>query len=106
MPRVTLVEGINLALARGWVGREHCGLMPIRGHSGVQGGGEMGCIPNGLPGGRSLAAAAELGQRWGFAIPYMLTGYLNQHPKAAMQFMEGDDYRNIVKFYDEAVQQP
>lgn len=60
---------VNLALARGWVGREHCGLMPIRGHSGVQGGGEMGCIPNGLPGGRSLAAAAELGQRWGFAIP-------------------------------------
>ncbi|MFT3783024.1 MAG: aldolase catalytic domain-containing protein [Nibricoccus sp.] len=44
--------------------------------------------------------------RWGFAIPYMLTGYLNQHPKAAMQFMEGDDFRNIVKFYDEAVQQP
>ena len=44
--------------------------------------------------------------RWGFAIPYMLTGYLNQHPKAAMQFMEGDDFRNIVKFYDDAVQQP
>jgi 4-hydroxy 2-oxovalerate aldolase len=44
--------------------------------------------------------------RWGFAIPYMLTGYLNQHPKAAMQFMEGDDFRNIVKFYDEAAQQP
>ena len=44
--------------------------------------------------------------RWGFAIPYMLTGYLNQHPKAAMQFMEGDDFRNIVKFYDDAVTQP
>jgi hypothetical protein len=36
----------------------------------------------------------------------MLTGYLNQHPKAAMQFMEGDDFRNIIKFYDDAVQQP
>jgi molybdopterin-dependent oxidoreductase alpha subunit len=33
---------VNLALARGFVGREGCGLMPIRGHSGVQGGAEMG----------------------------------------------------------------
>jgi len=38
--------------------------------------------------------------RWGFAVPYMITGYLNQHPKEAMEFMEGDDYQNLVKFYD------
>jgi 4-hydroxy 2-oxovalerate aldolase len=43
--------------------------------------------------------------RWGFAIPYLLTGYLNQHPKAAMQFMEGDDFRDIVKFYDKAIEE-
>jgi 4-hydroxy 2-oxovalerate aldolase len=42
--------------------------------------------------------------RWGFAIPYMLTGCLNRHPKAAMDFMEGDDYQNIVKFYDQVVE--
>ena len=42
---------VNLALARGWVGREGCGLMPIRGHSGVQGGAEMGCYATALPGG-------------------------------------------------------
>jgi 4-hydroxy 2-oxovalerate aldolase len=41
--------------------------------------------------------------RWGFAIPYLLTGYLNQHPKVAMKFMEGDNFRDIVKFYDQAV---
>ena len=35
----------NLALLRGFIGREHCGLMPIRGHSGVQGSGEMGADP-------------------------------------------------------------
>ena len=29
---------VNLALTRGWVGKEGTGLMPIRGHSGVQGG--------------------------------------------------------------------
>ncbi|HKY34260.1 MAG TPA: molybdopterin-dependent oxidoreductase [Candidatus Polarisedimenticolia bacterium] len=36
---------LNVGLARGWVGREKCGLMPIRGHSGVQGGAEVGCSP-------------------------------------------------------------
>jgi len=35
----------NLALARGWVGREGCGLLPIRGHSNVQGVGSMGFTP-------------------------------------------------------------
>jgi 4-hydroxy 2-oxovalerate aldolase len=38
--------------------------------------------------------------RWGFAIPYMITGHQNQHPKDAMEFMEGADYRQIVGFYD------
>src|SRR5262249_17731686 len=33
---------LNLGLLRGYVGRERCGLMPIRGHSSVQGGAEMG----------------------------------------------------------------
>ncbi|MBN1444922.1 MAG: aldolase catalytic domain-containing protein [Candidatus Omnitrophica bacterium] len=38
--------------------------------------------------------------RWGFDIPYMLTGLLNQHPRDAMKFMEGDDRKNLIKFYD------
>ena len=37
---------VNLQLARGNVGRPHTGLMPIRGHSGVQGGAEMGAMPS------------------------------------------------------------
>ena len=36
---------INLALLRGMVGRPHAGLMPIRGHSNVQGIGSMGVAP-------------------------------------------------------------
>jgi molybdopterin-dependent oxidoreductase alpha subunit len=36
---------INLALARGLPGHPNRGLVPIRGHSGVQGGAEVGCIP-------------------------------------------------------------
>ncbi len=40
------VEAIaNLALLRGMVGRPHAGLMPIRGHSNVQGIGSVGVTP-------------------------------------------------------------
>jgi molybdopterin-dependent oxidoreductase alpha subunit len=62
---------VNLALARGMVGRERCGLMPIRGHSGVQGSAEMGAVPNALPGGVPLdgAAGERFAQLWGFAPP-------------------------------------
>ncbi|HEV3004138.1 MAG TPA: FdhF/YdeP family oxidoreductase [Pirellulales bacterium] len=35
----------NLALMRGMVGRPHCGLLPIRGHSNVQGIGSVGVTP-------------------------------------------------------------
>ena len=42
---------INLGLTKGFVGRDKCGLMPIRGHSGVQGGAEMGCYSTVFPGG-------------------------------------------------------
>nr|WP_286177997.1 FdhF/YdeP family oxidoreductase [Rhodopirellula sp. JC639] len=35
----------NLAFARGMVGRPGCGLMPIRGHSNVQGIGSVGVTP-------------------------------------------------------------
>lgn len=61
----------DLALARGMIGKPHCGLMAIRGHSGVQGGAEMGCVPNVLPGGKVVApeGAALLTETWGFPVP-------------------------------------
>ncbi|MEH1808872.1 FdhF/YdeP family oxidoreductase [Nostoc sp.] len=62
---------INLALTKGFVGREGCGLMPIRGHSGVQGGAEMGCYATVFPGGKPITPenAAQLSQHWGFDVP-------------------------------------
>jgi len=42
---------------------------------------------------------------WGYAIPYMLTGQLNQHPRAAMAFMEGPDRNNVVKFFDSVIEE-
>jgi molybdopterin-dependent oxidoreductase alpha subunit len=62
---------INLALTKGFVGREGCGLMPIRGHSGVQGGAEMGCYATVFPGGKPITPenAAQLSEQWGFEVP-------------------------------------
>ncbi|MFC2044340.1 aldolase catalytic domain-containing protein [Chloroflexota bacterium] len=37
---------------------------------------------------------------WGFDIPYMLTGHLNQHPRTAMSFNESEERGGIVKFFD------
>jgi molybdopterin-dependent oxidoreductase alpha subunit len=62
---------VNVALARGNIGKPGAGLMPIRGHSGVQGGGEMGATPNALPGGISLNAEnrERMERLWGFPVP-------------------------------------
>ncbi len=52
----------NLALARGFLGRPGAGLMPIRGHSNVQGVGSMGVAPE-----LKQAFAQELERRYGIA---------------------------------------
>jgi 4-hydroxy 2-oxovalerate aldolase len=36
---------------------------------------------------------------WGYHVPYMITGILNQHPQSAMQWMQGEDKHDYVKFY-------
>jgi molybdopterin-dependent oxidoreductase alpha subunit len=55
---------VNVGLARGLVGRPNRGLMPIRGHSGVQGGAEVGCVP-----GIDRATRETWARAWGVAIP-------------------------------------
>ncbi|HKP87196.1 MAG TPA: FdhF/YdeP family oxidoreductase [Blastocatellia bacterium] len=61
----------DLALTRGFVGREKCGLMALRGHSGVQGGAEVGAVPNQFPGGVAVDAegAKKFSDLWGFEVP-------------------------------------
>jgi molybdopterin-dependent oxidoreductase alpha subunit len=61
---------INVGLARGNVGRDGAGLMPIRGHSGVQGGAEMGAYATAFPGGEPVDDGhAEIwSKRWGFEV--------------------------------------
>jgi len=62
---------LNLGLARGYVGRDKCGVMPIRGHSSVQGGAEMGAYSTVFPGGKPINAenAAKLSAQYGFDVP-------------------------------------
>ena len=64
---------VNLQLSRGNVGRPHTGLMPIRGHSGVQGGAEMGGTPAsyvmGFPVNEENARKFAAPDRWGFDPP-------------------------------------
>jgi molybdopterin-dependent oxidoreductase alpha subunit len=62
---------LNLGLVKGYVGRDKCGLMPIRGHSSVQGGAEMGAYATALPGGKPVNRenAQKLSAEYGFDVP-------------------------------------
>jgi molybdopterin-dependent oxidoreductase alpha subunit len=60
----TIKALMNVGLARGLPGRPNRGLVPIRGHSGVQGGAEVGCVPKIDP-----ATLARWQEVWGFAPP-------------------------------------
>ncbi|MCP4642391.1 MAG: nucleoid-structuring protein H-NS [bacterium] len=41
--------------------------------------------------------------RWGYEVPYVITGMLNKHPRAAMAFMKGVHGSTFSEFYDELV---
>lgn len=45
----------NIALLTGHIGKAGNGIMPLRGQNNVQGAGDMGCLPNQLPGGGNIA---------------------------------------------------
>ena len=42
---------------------------------------------------------------WGYQLPYMVTGLLNQHPRAAIKMRGGEGRDNYVDFYDEMVEE-
>ena len=60
----TIKTLVNVGLARGLPGRANRGLVPIRGHSGVQGGAEVGCVPK-----VDATTAARWADAWGFPVP-------------------------------------
>jgi formate dehydrogenase major subunit len=73
---------INLALLTGHVGRYGSGLNPLRGQNNVQGGGDMGAIPNKLPGFQDIErddeARAKFERAWGARIEPRYGWHLTQ----------------------------
>jgi molybdopterin-dependent oxidoreductase alpha subunit len=95
---------INLALAKGFVGREGCGLMPIRGHSGVQGGAEVGAYATVFPGGLPINEenAAKFTKSWGFPVPKQPGLTIPEMLELALQrelevlWSMGGDFREVM----------
>ncbi|MCL6519972.1 MAG: aldolase catalytic domain-containing protein [Armatimonadetes bacterium] len=42
---------------------------------------------------------------WGYRIPYMITGQLNIHPRAAIKMRAGNDPDDYVSFYDQMIEE-
>ncbi|TMW72069.1 FdhF/YdeP family oxidoreductase [Alteribacter natronophilus] len=88
----------NLAMLRGFLGRENCGVMPIRGHSGVQGSGEMGADPFVLPGGDFDETNRKRMQKlWKFDIPKWQGDIVGVSLENAM--LPEDHERKLKVFY-------
>ncbi len=63
---------INLSLLTGHVGRYGSGVCPLRGQNNVQGGGDMGALPDRLPGFQHVEndeLRAKFERVWGMPIP-------------------------------------
>ncbi len=63
---------INLALVTGHVGRYGSGINPLRGQNNVQGGGDMGALPDRLPGFQHVENTPlreKFERAWGVKIP-------------------------------------
>ncbi len=64
---------INLALLTGHVGRYASGINPLRGQNNVQGGGDMGALPDRLPGFQHVEndeLRGKFERAWGAKIPH------------------------------------
>ena len=71
----------SLALLTGHVGRYGSGLVPLRGQNNVQGGGDMGALPNKFPGFQDVEddeVRARFEARWGLRLPAERGWHLSQ----------------------------
>jgi formate dehydrogenase major subunit len=72
---------INLALLTGHVGRYGSGLNPLRGQNNVQGGGDMGALPDRLAGFQHVENEGfrrKFDEKWGTKIPAERGWHLSQ----------------------------
>ena len=86
---------INLALLCGHVGRYGSGLNPLRGQNNVQGGGDMGAIPNKLPGFQDLERDEDARRRFSTAWGAELPPHQGWHLTQMFHAMERGELRTL-----------
>jgi predicted molibdopterin-dependent oxidoreductase YjgC len=87
---------INLSLLTGHVGRWGSGVCPLRGQNNVQGGGDMGAIPNKFPGGQDVENAesrAKFERAWG------ITGLPEKNGKHLSGMFEAVEHGEMDTLY-------
>ena len=86
---------INLALLTGHVGRYGSGLNPLRGQNNVQGGGDMGAIPNKLPGFQDVERDDEARARFEAAYGAPVPPHYGWHLTQMFHAMERGELRTL-----------
>jgi predicted molibdopterin-dependent oxidoreductase YjgC len=85
---------ISLALLTGHVGKWGSGINPLRGQNNVQGGGDMGALPDRLPGFQHVendALRIRFDEAWGVTVPPKRGWHLS----AMFEAMERGDLRAL-----------
>ncbi len=86
---------INLGLLTGHVGRYGSGLSPLRGQNNVQGGGDMGAIPNKLPGFQDVVTDEDARRRFEAAWDCEIPDRYGWHVSAMFDAMERGELRAL-----------
>lgn len=102
----------NLAMLTGHIGRESTGVNPMRGQNNVQGGCDMGALPNVFPGYQKVtdpAVIEKFSKAYGVEVPakigYTITDMIEQAAEGKIKalFIMGEDHlmsepdRNLVE---------
>ena len=88
---------INLGLLCGHVGRYGSGLNPLRGQNNVQGGGDMGAIPNKLPGFQDIERDDDARARFEAAWGAPIRPHYGWHLTQMFHAMERGELRDAVR---------
>ncbi len=86
---------INLALLTGHVGKYGSGLNPLRGQNNVQGGGDMGAIPNKFPGFQDVEDDHEARARFEEAYGVKIDPHYGWHLTEMFEGMEHGELRTL-----------
>ena len=86
---------INLSLLCGHVGRHGSGVNPLRGQNNVQGGGDMGAIPNKLAGFQDIERDADARDRFGAAWGTTIYPHYGWHLTQMFHAMDRGELRTL-----------